>query len=197
MAEERRALSAIHEFTFSSGEFDLEQTLDSGQCFRWQRLAANEYWGVVSNCALHLWQEEHRLRVRHWGGAAPVNFADFGCHYFDLSSDYQHILQRLRRDKLFAQLASQRAGLRILRQEPFETLISFIISANNHIPRIRSIIERVCKHYGLSINTPLGEAYSFPSPEALASARLEDLRLKCGLGYRDAYVQSVARAIAA
>jgi N-glycosylase/DNA lyase len=86
--------------------------------------------------------------------------------------------------------------IHILQQEPFETLISFIISANNHIPRIRSIIERLCRLYGTPVTTPLGEAYTFPSPEALAEARLVDLRAKCGLGYRDAYVRSAARAVA-
>jgi N-glycosylase/DNA lyase len=94
-------------------------------------------------------------------------------------------------------MATRRAKLHILRQEPFEVLLSFVISANNHIPRIRSIIERLCRLYGSLLETSFAPAYTFPTPEALARARLEDLRLKCGLGYRDVYVQSVARTIAA
>lgn len=178
-------------------EFDLEHTLESGQCFRWQRLTVGQYVGIVSGCALHVRQEKNELRVRHCGGPVPQNFAGFVHHYFDLSLDYRAVLRRLRRDKPFAQRALRPATLHILRQEPFEVLISFVISANNHIPRIRSIIERVCNHYGSPLETPWGAAYSFPSPEALASAHPHDLRTKCGLGYRDVYVHSAARAIAA
>jgi N-glycosylase/DNA lyase len=184
------------EWTIPVGEFDLEHTLESGQCFRWQRLAAREYWGVVEGCAIHVRQEENQLRAHHWGGRVPAEFARFVNRYFDCSTDYSAILRRLRRDKPFAQIGPRRATIHILRQGPFETLISFIISANNHIPRIRSIIERLCRFYGTRIMMPVGEAYSFPSPGALAEARLVDLRAKCGLGYRDVYVRSVARTIA-
>lgn len=178
------------------GDFDLEQTLESGQCFRWQRLANGEYWGVVGGCALHVRQADDQLRIHHWGGVVPVAFAQFVNRYFDWSTDYSAILRRLRRDQPFAQVAPRRARIHILQQEPFETLISFIISANNHILRIRSVIERLCRLYGTRFTTSSGEAYTFPSPGALAEARLVDLRMKCGLGYRDVYVRSAARTIA-
>lgn len=197
IAEMPPLLSPAPDLTLPAGEFDLEQTLESGQCFRWRRLAAGQYWGVVSHCALYVRQAENSLWVRHCGGAAPADLASFVNRYFDMSRDYRAILRRLRRDRQFAQVAPRRASIHVLWQEPFEMLISFVISANNHIPRIRSIIERVCQHYGSPITTPFGETYSFPPPEALASARVKDLRLKCGLGYRDVYVHSVARAIAA
>jgi len=116
--------------------------------------------------------------------------------YFDLSRDYPAILHRLRRDAAFARVAPRRAGIHILRQDPFEVIISFIISANNHIPRIRGILERLCARYGEEIRTPFGSVYTFPRPEVLAEARLADLRERCGLGYRDRYVWRTARTIA-
>lgn len=197
VADLLQPMNAPQELVIPAGEFDLAQTLESGQCFRWQRLATGEYWGVVRQGALYVRQEGDQLRVQQGGGTAPINLADLVHHYFDFSGNYRAILRRLRRDETFAQVAPRRASLHILRQEPFEVLISFVISANNHIPRIRSIIERLCRLYGSPLATSFGPAYTFPTPEALAQARLEDLRLKCGLGYRDGYVQSVARTMAA
>ncbi len=181
--------------TVPVGEFDLEQTLESGQCFRWRRISDREYWGVVGKDPLHVRQETGELHVSFCGGDRGRDLTVFVSRYFDLACDYRIILRRLRRDNVFARFAPPQAKLHILSQDPFETLISFIISANNHIPRIRSIIERVCRHYGSPLATTFGTAYTFPTPERLASARREDLRLKCGLGYRDAYVQAVARTI--
>jgi N-glycosylase/DNA lyase len=180
-----------------AGAFDLEQTLDSGQCFRWQRAGPREYRGIVQSTALIARQDADQLRVCYAGGHAPLNVAAFVREYFDLSRDYQTLLRRWRRDRRFAQVAPPRAGIHILRQGPFETLISFIISANNNIARIRSIIRRLCTRYGSPLETVWGREYSFPTPEVLAGASLGDLRRHCGLGYRDAYVRRAAQAVAA
>jgi N-glycosylase/DNA lyase len=183
------------EHIISVGEFDLTQTLESGQCFRWRRISNHESWGIVNGGALHVKQDGDRLCVRHCGGRTPINLADDVADYFDLSFNYRTTLRRLRRDHTFARVAPRRATLHILRQCPFEIIISFIISANNHIPRIRSIIERICQQYGEPFDAAFGQAYSFPAPDALARARVADLRIDCGLGYRDEYIQSTARMI--
>jgi len=196
IAEKNAHLWALPTLSVPAGEFDLVRTLESGQCFRWWRWARDAYWGIVGSSVLVIRQSRNDLRVSVCGGAPPADIATFINRYFDLSRDYRAILRHLRRDEVFARLAPRRAGLHILRQDPFEVIISFIISANNHIPRIRSIIERICRVYGAPIDTPFGRAYSFPSPESLAEARLSDLRVKCGLGYRDVYVKRTARAIA-
>jgi N-glycosylase/DNA lyase len=159
-------------------------------------MAAGEYRGVVRNAVFHVRQEGKQLRVRCEGGVVPLDLATFVRDYFDLSSDYPALVRRWRRDRRFAQVASPRAGIHILRQEPVEVLISFIISANNNIARIRSIIERLCQRYGSPLETPWDLEYSFPTPEALAQAPVNDLRDTCGLGYRDVYVRSAARAVA-
>lgn len=184
------------EMIFRIEGFDLERTLESGQCFRWHRLDARDYWGIVRGCALRVRQTTEGLRVRIVGGTPPSEPRRFVSHYFDLESDYAAMLARLRRDPVLAPLLPDQPTIRILRQEPLEVIISFIISANNHIPRIRTIIERLCRRYGLPLETPFGRAYTFPRPAALARARLGDLRHVCGLGYRDVYVRSVARTLA-
>lgn len=177
--------------------FDLEGTLESGQCFRWHRLGARDYWGIVRGCALRVRQTSEGLRVRIVGGTPPSEPRRMVAHYFDLESDYAAMLARLRCDPVLAPLLPDHPTIRILRQEPLEVIISFIISANNHIPRIRSIIERLCQRYGSPLETPFGRAYAFPRPAALVRARLNDLRHVCGLGYRDVYVHSVAHTLAA
>lgn len=194
------------------GDFDLEQTVESGQCFRWRRVGEGEYVGVVGRSAFHVRQttlgaladsrapsaggKGKALRVRCIGGRGPHAPESVLVRYFDLSRDYAAILSRLRRDEAFARVVPQRAGIHIVRQDPFEAIISFIISANNHIPRIRMILERLCARYGEEIRTPFGPLHAFPRPEVLAEARVADLRRQCGLGYRDRYVWRTARAIA-
>lgn len=177
--------------------FDLERTLESGQCFRWRCLGERDYWGIVGGCALRVRQGPERIQAEIIGGTPPSDPRRFVSHYFDLESDYTTMLEQLRRDPVLASLLPSRPTIRLLRQDPFEVIISFIISANNHIPRIRTIIERLCRHYGSALETPFGRAYTFPSPSALARARVNDLRQVCGLGYRDVYVRSVAQTLAA
>ncbi|MCS6807145.1 MAG: DNA glycosylase [Acidobacteriota bacterium] len=184
------------ELTVSVAEFNLTETLQSGQSFRWQQLSDHEWWGVVNGSALYVRQDADRLTVRHVGGRRPTHLWQEVIDYFDLALDYTAILHRLRRDHVFARIVPGPATLHILRQHPFETIISFIISANNHIPRIRSIIERICERYGEPFDTAFGRAYSFPTAEALARARLADLHHHCGLGYRDQYVAATARQLA-
>ncbi len=223
VARTGEARTSAEELIIPAGDLDLEQTLESGQCFRWQRVGVGHYVGVVGRSVLSVRQElvedpvvpegpsgrwderasrarasrRNVLRVRFLGGEIPPDAAGFLIRYFDCARDYTAIVRGLRRDAAFARVVPRRAGIHILRQDPFEVLISFIISANNHIPRIRKIIERLCLRYGEEIPTPCGVAHSFPRPEVLAEARLEDLRQQCGVGYRDRYVRAAARAIAA
>jgi N-glycosylase/DNA lyase len=193
---------APEEVVLPIGEFDLEMTLESGQCFRWRRVGEREYVGIIGRSVVHARHVPRghgragALAVRAVGGSIPDRLEALIVHYFDLARDYPAILRTLRRDQAFARVAPRRAGIHILRQDPFEVIISFIVSANNHIPRIRRILDRLCARYGEKIWTPFGPMYSFPRPEVLAEARLGELRYECGLGYRDHYVRATARAVA-
>ncbi len=116
-------------------------------------------------------------------------------HYFDLETDYRTVLSGFSSDAVLEASLRFAPGIRVLNQPPFEALISFIISANNNISRIISIVDRLCERYGERFEAH-GQTFSaFPKPEALAEARLDDLRA-CGTGYRAGYIIGASKAVA-
>ena len=115
--------------------------------------------------------------------------------YFDLNRNYEDIKNKLSRvDDNLKNSIKYGSGIRILNQDLWETLISFIISANNNIPRIKGIIERLSKNYGKKIVWNNKEFYTFPTPEELSKASISDLR-KLGLGFRDIRVYETTKII--
>lgn len=118
--------------------------------------------------------------VRFWG------------HYFDAETDYEAILNRFSEDEILRRAVSENRGLRILRQEPFETLITFILSQNNNIPRIRGLVERLCAAFG----EPNGSGYGFPTAERLARAEPSELE-PIRAGFRTRYIMDAAKKVAA
>ena len=116
--------------------------------------------------------------------------------YFDLDRDYKEIKKELAKvDENLKNSIEYGSGIRILNQDLFETIISFIISANNNIPRIKGIIERICKNYGEEIEFRGKTYYSFPTPEELSKASVQDFR-SLGLGFRDVRVYNTTQKIA-
>ena len=115
--------------------------------------------------------------------------------YFDLDRDYEAIKEKLANiDEYMKESIKYGEGIRILNQDLWEMIISFIVSANNNIPRIKGIIDRMSKKYGTCIVFRGQEYYTFPTPEALATASMEDLRA-LGLGFRDKYIFETTRKI--
>ena len=169
----------------------LEETLFSGQAFRWRRSGENEFRGITSRGAITLCQVGESILFK---GITEDEFHSFWRNYFDLDNDYTLIRQAVENDTNVCRALSVHKGIVIMRQPFWETLISFIISANNNIPRISSTIERLSRAFGNPIGEG-GEDYSFPTPEALAEADIDALRA-CGVGYRDAYIKSTAQKIA-
>jgi N-glycosylase/DNA lyase len=178
------------------GALDLGRTLASGQTFRWR------WWsdGAGATCAEGI-VGRTRLRVRQdaaglwlespWDAAAAARCR----RYFGLAPDPDAVRRResaLAADPVLAAILPHTAGLAMLRQDPWETLISFIISANNNIPKIGRSIERPARALGEPIG---GGDFAFPAPERLAGARLRTLQA-CLLGYRAPYVHAAARMVA-
>ena len=161
-------------------------TLDCGQSFRWKQEGSN-FSGVAYGKKLILEQNENKL-IFH--GCTEEDFNSVWKNYFDLETDYEKILSQYDDEYLKAAVAEY-SGIRILRQEPWEALCSFIISQNNNIPRIKGIIERLCAAFGE------GEKgfESFPSPERLASLSVEDLA-PLRSGFRAKYIIDAARKVA-
>lgn len=125
--------------------FNLEQTLECGQCFRWEKLSPDKYYGVAYGKALTISQQGQTVTLHN---CTRADFEGIWFNYFDLGTDYDEIKNELAQLHPVLKDAQQYApGIRILRQEPWEALCSFIISQNNNIPRIKGIIKRLCEAF--------------------------------------------------
>ena len=180
--------------------FNLKQIADSGQCFRMNRIKEQDklirYSLVAYGKYLELSQlDEETVEL----SCSEEEYHQVWREYFDLEYDYGRIVNELLRgaDLFLKEAAAFGNGIRILKQEPFEAAISFIISQNKNIPAIRSCIEGMCERYGeRKVNQECGgiEYITFPAPEVLANANPDDLRaLKTG--YRDDYIIKAAHAV--
>jgi N-glycosylase/DNA lyase len=131
--------------------------------------------------------------------AAPAESREFWAGYFDFARDYGAIKRRLAASgSAMAEAVAYGAGIRILEQDPWEALISFIVSQNNHIPRIRGCIENICRHFGERREYGGVEYFTFPKAEGLAEALMErgiDALAPCGLGYRAKYIAEATRQV--
>lgn len=162
--------------------FEPVHIFDCGQCFRWNREEDGSYTGIFKNNVLNVKKEENNIRFE---GICEGNIEEVIIDYFDLNTDYEKIKETLSNiDEYLKTSIEYGKGIRILNQDLWETIISFIISANNNIPRIKGIIDRISKKYGNKITYKGKEYYTFPDMKALGRASVEDLRA-LGLGFRD------------
>lgn len=164
--------------------FNLNHTLNCGQVFRW-RFNGKEWIGVVENSIVKAKQRNDMLAVE----------ADFNSevisNYFRLDDDLEEIYSCIARDRDMRRAIELYRGLRLIRQDPWECLISYICSAASNIPRIQNVIENLCRNFGVKIAP---RYYGFPNPERLSKATEMELR-KCGLGFRSASVLEAARLV--
>lgn len=178
-------------------DFSIGQILECGQCFRWEEIPGsqrNSYF-VITGRAACLAEESAGDEEGKRNLKLQISDGDmeFWSDYFDFKTDYGLIKKALamREPKIGAAL-EHGFGIRILHQDFWEVLISFIISQNNNIPRIKKCINAICEAYGESIGEFGGiERYSFPLPENLAGAFVDDL-MKLRLGYRSEYIVRAA-----
>ena len=172
--------------------FQLVHTFECGQCFRWNKMDDESYIGVVRNNVIKVKKINKDLLFISIG---EDNLEELCNDYFDLNRDYKQIKKNLSEiDTHMKTSIEYGEGIRILNQDLWETLISFIISANNNIPRIKGIIERISKSYGNKIEWEGKEYYTFPTPESLGKAKVCDLR-SLGLGFRDKRVYETTRMV--
>ena len=172
--------------------FCLEHIFECGQCFRWNKEKDGSYTGVFKNNVLNVKEENNKIIFY---GICEGNIKEIVTEYFDLNRDYEEMQKKLSTiDENVKKSILYGKGIRLLNQELWETIISFIISANNNIPRIKGIIERISKQYGNLIRWNGKEYYTFPTVEELSKATVEDLR-KLGLGFRDKRVYDTTKII--
>lgn len=172
-----------------SCELDLAQTLDCGQAFRWGRQPDDSYIGVAQGRRLHISRSGDELLLH---STTMEDYHSVWQDYFDLGRDYTALKEQFAHDTVLCGALDYAGGIRVLRQEPWETICTFIISANNNIPRIKGIVERLSQLCG----EPLGQGcYTFPTPAAMAELTEDDLApLRCG--YRDKFLLDAARKVA-
>lgn len=172
--------------------FEPEHIFECGQCFRWNKQDDGSYTGIFKENVVNVKKENNRIIFK---GICKGNIKEECIDYFDLDTDYDNIKNKLSNvDDYLKTSIKYGEGIRILNQDLWETLISFIISANNNIPRIKGIIERISKKYGKKIVWNNNEYYTFPTPKELSKASVEDLR-NLGLGFRDVRVYETTRII--
>ena len=165
--------------------FNLEHIFECGQCFRWNKNEAGSYTGVVKKNVINIKMIGKDVYVESYGADDLKELFDY---YFDMDRDYESIKNELQKiDSNMRRSILYGEGIRLLNQDLWETIISFIISANNNIPRIKGIIERISKRFGDKIEWNGIQYYTFPTPEQLEKASIQDLR-NLGLGFRDVRV---------
>ncbi|MBO5210476.1 MAG: DNA-3-methyladenine glycosylase 2 family protein [Clostridia bacterium] len=170
-------------------EFDLPHTLDCGQAFRW-KCDENGVWsGIAGNKFLKLEKLPDGTVVLY--NTTEDEFNGYWKNYFDLDRDYSQIVKQLSQNETLKNACEYSYGIRILNQEPFETLCSFIISQNNNIGRIKGIVERLCENFGEKIDG----GYAFPTAQKMASLTVEDLA-PLRSGFRAKYLVDAAQKVA-
>ena len=162
--------------------FELKDIFDCGQCFRWNIEEDRSYTGIFKENVLNVKKQGNKIIFK---GICNGNIKEIVEDYFDLKRDYNKIKETLRKiDPFMEESIKYGNGIRILNQDLWETIISFIISANNNIPRIKGIIERLSKNYGKEIDYNGKTYYTFPTAEELKNVSVEKYR-ELGLGFRD------------
>ncbi len=171
--------------------FRLEDTFLCGQCFRWQKDEAGVFRGVVENHAVKMYYADENTIYVESSNPDLIYWS----RYLSFSTDYNEVEKSFESDPVLKKCMEVGKGVRILHQDLWETLISFIISANNNIPRIRKIIEKLCELFGDETEFDGKTYYGFPSASRLAALSLTDLA-EIKAGFRDKYILDAAQKVA-
>lgn len=165
-------------------DFNLDETLDCGQAFRWRKIDSDfdcSYTGFFLNQPLTISTKDGQFIFHN---TTEEDFLNIWMDYFDFKTDYSEIKKLLSKDKTLAKACKFASGIRLLRQDSWEALCSFIISQNNNIPRIKGIISRLCEYY-----------QGFPTPQELASENIDALSF-LRAGFRAKYILDASRLVA-
>ena len=161
-------------------ETNVEDTINSGQVFLWKKINS-KWYGINGKKTLIL---EDKLDVK----SREIH------NFFRYDDDFQKIKKQLSKDNVMKKAISNFPGMRILRQDPFQCYISFIVSSNSNIPNIQTRLQKLSQRFGERKMIDGMEFFLFPKPEKLANASIADIA-KCGLGYRTKYVKKASIAV--
>ena len=168
--------------------FDLKNTFDCGQCFRWNENSDGSYSGIVKGKECHIYKDNETIIIE---SCNEDDFLNIWKDYLDLDNDYDKIRKEITELCPTLECAVNSIdGIRILNQEPWETLCSFIISQNNNIPRIKGIVSRLCENFG----EKCGDGYTFPTAYVIAKLTIDDLA-PLRSGFRARYILDAAQKV--
>lgn len=172
--------------------FNISHIFDCGQCFRFNKTDDNAYIGTAFGKTLKISENDGDVILYC---TSREDFENIWYDFFDLDTDYAQIKRTLSSDEVMEKAVKCGDGIRILKQDLWESVVSFIISQSNNIPRIKGIIERLCENFGDKISYMGNTYYSFPSYETLSKLSLEDLSV-IRAGFRDKYILNAAKMFA-
>jgi N-glycosylase/DNA lyase len=159
---------------------DVENSINSGQVFLWKKNETNWY-GVNGQDIL---QVDKNGKIN--------SYQNLKIDFFRKSDDIEKIIKSISKDKTVKMAVKKYQGLRILRQDPFQCLISFIVSSNSNIPKIKYCLENISKKFGKKTKFQNQEFFLFPKPEKLAKASISEIT-DCGVGYRAKFIKEAAK----
>jgi len=165
-------------------QINIRETVNSGQIFLWENY--RDTWFVIDG---------HDIIMAKQTPFKTMTFSKKSKNFFREDDNYEKILKNITNDKIVKNAIKHYPGLRVTRQDPFQCCISFIISANSNIPKIRMGLQKLCRKFGTRVMFQKKEFFLFPRPKMLAKATLQDLQ-ECKLGYRSKYVLDTSRTIA-
>lgn len=200
--QDDRGCLDIHDI--SVNVLDLDKTLDCGETFRWNKISTNIWQGVIDNFVVLLKQDREKGIIYT---NMPFNRKDVFVRYFDLDTDYSGINKLdLSKDAFALESIKAGSGIRILRQDLWETIVSFIISQRNNIPKIKSSVSKLCdiaggnaiiynrEKFGVQSLYGSRSLMLFPTPEQIVE-HAKEIRLNCSLGYRADYIIDLANSV--
>lgn len=164
--------------------FNIKQILECGQCFRWERISDTNYIVVAYRRVIEIVQEGDNVTIHNTN---IDDFKNIWRNYFDLDTDYTTLKVELSKDETLKKSVEFGYGIRILNQDPFEMLISFIVSARNSIPSIMKTIKKMSEKWGDELSYKGNTYYAFPTPEQFKSATLEEIK-ETGASFRSKYI---------
>lgn len=187
------AVRTYPEILLPAEGLDLADTLGCGQTFSWQERKPGQFYGAAGPHAVIARQTGDRIALRKSDGSMNEEETSYWNRYFSLDMNYTSLQEQFCTHPVLAQCVATAPGIRVLRQPFWDTLLSFILSQNNHIPRIAGIVQRLCSGFGPQIEEGI---YGFPAPETLAVLNPEDLA-PLQAGYRAPYLLDAARRVTA
>ncbi len=176
---------------YNIDHLSLDETFLCGQCFRWEKDENGVFWGVVKNHAAKMYYHDENTIYLESSNPDLI----FWSRYLSFSSDYNVIEETLWKNEILRPSIERGRGIRILKQDLWETIVTFIISANNNIPRIKKIVSALCENFGEKIEFESKTFFGFPTPEVLANLNIDDLKI-IRAGFRDKYILDAAKKVA-